>query len=138
MNIGNDINWKALIIGSAITAGLIIIASNGYDWLYLFSAIGIIYVGYTAKNVKHGIILGGLAATPIVVLAFQGNLGEFKGFFSTSTGIITSAIIIVLVGAFIGFVGAWAKRSREKAKVEYEKQQKKGKNKKKNKKKNNN
>jgi hypothetical protein len=131
MNIANDINWKALIIGSAITAGLIIIASNGFDWLYLFSAIGLIYVGYTSKNVKYGIVLGALAATPIVVLAFQGTLGEFKGFFLTPTGIIISAVVIMLVGAFIGFVGAWAKRSRVKAKEEYEKKGKKGKNKKK-------
>ena len=52
MDLMNDINWKSLIIGAAITAAIIIIASNGYEWLYLFSAIGIIYVGYMAKNIK--------------------------------------------------------------------------------------
>ncbi len=138
MDLMNDINWKSLIIGAAITAAIIIIASNGYEWLYLFSAIGIIYVGYMAKNIKYGAILGAVAATPIVILAFQGTLGTFSGFFSTETGIISSVVIILLVGAFIGFVGAWGKRDRMKAKEEYEKKQKIGKNKKKNKKKNNN
>jgi uncharacterized Tic20 family protein len=42
--------------------------------------------------------------------------------------------MILLIGAFVGFVGAWTKRSREKAMVEYEKKQQIGKNK--NKKKN--
>ena len=42
-------------------------------------------------------------------------------------------ILILLVGAFVGFVGAWTRRSREKALVQYEKQQKTGKNKKKSK-----
>lgn len=133
-----DINLKSLIIGAAITAAIIIIASHGYDWLYLFSAIGIIYVGYTAKNIKQGTLLGAVASTPIIVLAFQGNLGTFSGFFSTDIGIISLVIIVLLVGAFIGFVGAWGKRDRIKAKEEYEKKQKIGKNKKKNKKKNNN
>lgn len=137
MNI-NDIDWKSLIIGAAVTAAIIIVASHGYDWLYLFSAIGIIYVGYTAKNVKYGTILGAVAATPIIVLAFQGNLGTFSGFFATEIGVISLVILILLVGAFIGFVGAWGKRDRIKAKEEYEKKQKIGKNKKKNKKKNNN
>lgn len=133
-----DINLKSLIIGAAITAAIIIIASHGNDWLYLFSAIGIIYVGYTAKNIKQGTLLGAVASTPIIVLAFQGNLGTFSGFFSTDIGIISLVIIVLLVGAFIGFVGAWGKRDRIKAKEEYEKKQKIGKNKKKNKKKNNN
>lgn len=42
------------------------------------------------------------------------------------------------MGAFIGFIGALIKKSREKAKEDYEKKQKIGKNKKKKKKKNNN
>ena len=131
MDFNNDIDWKSLVIGAAVTAGLIIIASQGYDWLYLFSAIGIIYVGYTSKNIKYGAALGALAATPIVVLAFQGTLGSFTGFFSTPTGTICLVLIILLVGAFIGFVGAWGKRDRIKAKEEYEKKQNIGKNKKK-------
>ena len=122
-----DIDWKSLIIGAAVTAGLIILAAHTYDWLFLFSAIGLIYVGYTAKNIKYGIILGALAAT------FQGTFGEFSGFFSTPTGTVSLVLIILLVGAFIGFVGAWAKRSREKALKEQEKKQKIGKNKNKNK-----
>ena len=45
-------------------------------------------------------------------------------------------VLIIVVGAFVGLVGAWTKRSRENAREQYEKQQKIGKNK--NKKKNKN
>lgn len=139
MDINKDIDWKSLIIGAAITAGLIIIASTTkFDWLMLFSSIGLLYVGYNAKNIKYGAVLGAFAATPIVYLAFIGTFGEFNGFFTTETGTITLVISILLIGALIGVVGAWTKNSREKAKIEYEKKQKIGKNKKKNKKKNNN
>ena len=132
MNFANDVDFKALVIGAAISAGLVIIASKGLEWLMLFSSVGLLYVGYTAKNIKYGAILGAIAATPIAYLALTGTLGEFSGFFLTDFGAISVILIILLIGAFIGFVGAWAKRSREKAKVEYEKKQNIGKNKKKN------
>jgi Na+-transporting methylmalonyl-CoA/oxaloacetate decarboxylase gamma subunit len=61
-------------------------------------------------------------------------MGQFDGFFLTETGIITVTLIILIVGAVVGFVGAWTKRSRVKALEQYEKQQKIGKNKKKGKK----
>ena len=131
MNFANDVDFKALVIGSAISAGLIIIASKGLDWLMLFSSVGLLYVGYTAKNIKYGAILGAIASTPIIYLALTGTFGEYSGLFLTELGAISVVILILLVGAFIGFVGAWAKRSREKAKVEYEKKQNIGKNKKK-------
>lgn len=134
MDLASDVDFKALVIGAAISAGLTIIASRGLEWLMLFSSVGLLYVGYTAKDIKYGAILGAIAATPIVYLALTGTFGEFSGFFLTDFGAISVVIIILLIGAFIGFVGAWAKRSREKAKVEYEKKQKIGKNK--NKKKN--
>ena len=47
---------------------------------------------------------------------------------------IAVVALIIIVGAIVGLVGAWTKISREKAKVEYEKQQNIGKNKKKKKK----
>jgi hypothetical protein len=138
MDLANDIDFKSLIIGAALSAGIVIIASQGYDWLMLMSSVGLLYVGYKAKDLKYGAILGAVASTPIVYLAFIGTLGEFSGFYSTQVGTISLVILILLIGALIGFVGAWAKRSREKAKIDYEKKQNIGKNKKKNKKKNNN
>lgn len=134
MSLKEDIDWKALIIGAAITTTLVILASSGYEWLYLFSAIGLIYVGYSGKNLIYGTVLGAVASIPLVYLAFDGLLGEFTGFFATAAGSVVLALIILLVGAFVGFVGAWGKRDRIKAKTEYEKKQKIGKNKKKNKK----
>ena len=135
MDLVNDIDFKSLVIGAAISAGIVIIASQGYDWLMLMSSVGLLYVGYKAKNVKYGAILGAIASTPIVYLTFIGTLGEFSGYFSTQVGTISVVILILLIGALIGFVGALMKRSREKAKIDYEKKQKIGKNK--NKKKNN-
>ena len=38
MDLRNDIHWKSLIIGAAISTTIVIIASKGYDFLYLFSA----------------------------------------------------------------------------------------------------
>ena len=91
----------------------------------------LIYVGWTAKNIKYGIILGAIAATPMIYLTLvMGTFGN-DPFYTTTTGLITVVALFLILGAFIGLVGAWAKRSREKAKVEYEKQQKIGKNKKK-------
>ena len=137
MALKGDIDLKALIIGAAASAAMVIIGSYGYDWAYLFASIGLLYVGYTAINIKYGAILGALASTPIVYLMFQGALGEFSGeFFTSPTGTVSVVVLILLIGALIGFVGAWAKRDRVKAKEEYEKKQKIGKNK--NKKKNNN
>ncbi|MGN0177367.1 MAG: hypothetical protein ACI389_06010 [Methanobrevibacter sp.] len=129
MNIFSGINVKALIFGAAMAAACIIIGYNWNDWLYAFSAIGLIYVGYGQPNIKTGTIMGALAATPIVVLTFQGYLGTFDGFFLTETGIMSVALLIIGVGAFIGFVGAWTKRDRIKAVEQYNKQKNIGKNK---------
>ena len=128
-----DINVKALVFGAAIAAAFIIFGWQFWDWFYPFSAIGLLYAGYGQDSIKKGTIIGAFASTPIIVLTFQGYLGAFDGFFLTEDGILTVALIILLVGAFVGFVGAWAKRDRMKALAEYEKKQKIGKNKNKNK-----
>ena len=128
------INIKALVFGAAIAAAFILFGYQYWDWFYPFSAIGLIYAGYGQDNLKAGTLMGLLASTPIVVLTLQGYMGQFDGFFLTETGIITVTLIILIVGAVVGFVGAWTKRSRVKALKQYEKQQKIRKNKKKNKK----
>ena len=140
MDLKNDIDWKSFIIGAAITAGIVIFASNneGLDWLMYFASIGLLYVGWTAKNIKYGAVLGALAAIPLIYLALVMETFGNEPFYSTTTGIITVIVVFLIFGALIGVVGAWAKSSREKAKIEYEKQQKIGKNKNKKKKKNNN
>ncbi|WP_407415155.1 hypothetical protein [Methanobrevibacter sp.] len=130
----DNIDVKALVFGAAIAAAFIIFGYLYWDWFYPFSAIGLLYAGYAQKDIISGTLIGAFAATPIVALTFQGYLGHFSGFFVTETGMLTVVIIILLVGAFVGLVGAWAKRSRVKAKEEYEKKQKIGKNKNKNKK----
>lgn len=134
MKVVNDIDVKALVFGAAIAGAFILFGWQFWDWFYPFSAIGLLYAGYAQKNIKLGTLMGALASTPIIVLTFQGYMGSFDGYFLTENGILTVALIILLVGAFVGFVGAWAKRSRLKAIEEYEKKQQIGKNK--NKKKN--
>ena len=136
MNKFVDINFKALIFGAAIAAACILFGYQINDWLYPFSAIGLLYAGYGQSNVKMGTLMGAIAATPIVVLTLQGYMGQFSGFFLTENGMMGLTVLIIVVGAFVGLVGAWTKRSRENAREQYEKQQKIGKNK--NKKKNKN
>lgn len=136
MNKFVDINFKALIFGAAIAAACILFGYQINDWIYPFSAIGLLYAGYGQSNVKMGTLMGAIAATPIVVLTFQGYMGQFSGFFLTENGMMGLTVLIIVVGAFVGLVGAWTKRSRENAREQYEKQQKIGKNK--NKKKNKN
>ncbi|AMD16957.1 hypothetical protein TL18_02310 [Methanobrevibacter sp. YE315] len=126
----SDINIKALIFGAAIAAAFILFGYQYWDWFYPFSAIGLLYAGYGQKNVITGTVMGALASTPIVVLTLQGYLGTFEeGFFTTETGVMTVMIIILVIGAFVGFVGAWTKRNRVKAMEEYEKKQNIGKKK---------
>ncbi len=130
-----DINIKALVFGAAIAAAFILFGYQINDWLYPFSAMGLLYIGYGQDSIKKGAILGALGATPIVVLTLQGYMGTFSGdFFLSQTGILSVSAIIILVGAIVGLVGAWTKVNRMKALAEYEKKQKIGKNK--NKKKN--
>lgn len=131
MEIFGDVNYKALVFGAAIAAAFIIFGWMYWDWLYPVSAIGLLYAGYAQKNIKYATIIGAIASTPIIVLTFQGYLGSFDGFFLTETGIMTVALLILFVGAFIGFVGGWAKRDRMRALEQYEKKQNIGKNKKK-------
>lgn len=134
MEILPDVDIKALIFGAAIAAAFILFGYQYNDWLYPFSAIGLLYAGYAQKNIKIGTLAGAFASTPIVVLTLQGYMGTFQeGFFTTENGIITVTLIILLTGAFVGLVGAWAKMNRVKALEEYEKKQNIGKNKKKNK-----
>lgn len=127
-----DIDIKALVFGAAIAAAFIIFGYMYWDWFYPFSAIGLLYAGYAQNSVKKGTIIGALASTPIVVLTLQGYMGTFSGdFFVSETGVMSVTLLILIVGAFVGLVGAWAKRNRVKALEEYEKKQKIGKNKKK-------
>lgn len=126
-----EINIKALVFGAAIAAGFVIFGYMYWDWFYPFSAMGLLYAGYGQKNVTLGTILGALASTPIVILFLEGYFGQPSGFFLTEDGIIAITALILITGAFVGFVGAWAKRNREKALEEHEKKQKIGKTKKK-------
>jgi hypothetical protein len=136
MNKFTDFNFKALVFGAAIAGAFILFGWQISDWLYPFASIGLLYAGYGQNDWKAGTLSGAFASTPIIVLTFQGYMGQFSGFFVTEDGMITLTLLILVIGAFVGFVGAWTKRSRIKALEEQEKRQKIGKNKNKNKKKN--
>lgn len=128
------LNMKALVFGAAIAGACVLFGYQYWEWFYPFAAIGLLYAGYGQDNIKVGTLMGALASTVIVLLALDGYMGQFTGFFATETGILTITAVIIIVGAFIGFVGAWTKRSRLKAMEQYEKQQNIGKKKNKNKK----
>ena len=135
MNKFTDFNFKALVFGAAIAGAFILFGWQINDWLYPFASIGLLYAGYGQNNWKEGTLSGALASTPIIVLTFQGYMGQFDGFFLTQNGMLALAAMIFIIGAFVGFVGAWTKRSREKAleqqaKIGKKKNKKKNKNKK--------
>ncbi len=127
----NDIDWKSLIFGALLSALVVVLASNTYDWIFVFASVGLFYVGYKSKNTIQGCILGAVAAIPLIGLTFNGTLGTLTGFFATELGKITSIIIILLIGGLIGFIGALTKKDREKAKLNYKQKAGKPKNKKK-------
>ena len=131
MNLFENINYKSLIYGIIISIVCVVLGYRTNDLFYPFTAIGLLYVGYCANDIKQGIIVGMITAIPIAILSLFGYLGTFTGFFKTDVGILVLIIIVLLVGAFVGFIGAWVKRNRAKALQEYEKKNKKGKNKKK-------
>lgn len=126
MEFGSEVDFKSVVFGAAFAATCVILGTMYNDMLYAFASIGFLYVGYQAKNIKMGTFLGAFASTPLIYLALDGKLGYIP-----DESKLIMVVAILLVGAFIGLVGAWARKSREKAKVEYEKQQKIGKNKKK-------
>ena len=128
------LNFKALVFGAAIAGAFILFGYQFWDWFYPFSAMGLLYAGYGQDDLKSGVFCGAFASTPIIALTFQGYMGTFEGFFLTQNGMLALTVLILVVGAFVGFVGAWTKRSRVKAMEDYEKKQQIGKNK--NKKKN--
>ena len=131
MKLFDDVNFKALVFGAAIAGTFVICGRIYWDWFYPFAAIGLLYAGYGQKNIKYATVIGAFASTLLVILALDGYFGEFTGFLATETGVIVTALTILLVGAFVGFVGGYVKRSQIKAEEEYNKQQKIGKNKKK-------
>ena len=128
MNKFADINFKALIIGAAIGAIFILFGWKIKDLFYPFASIGLFYAGYGQHDIKIGTLAGAVASIPIIILTFQGCMGSFDGFFLTGNGMLVLALLIIVIGALVGFVGAWTKRSRLE---KYEKKQNIGKNKKK-------
>ena len=120
MDFKNFIDWKSFIMGAAFASFICVVASQyQLDWLYAFAAIGLLYVGYKAKNMKWGAILGAIAATPLFVLAAYGVFGP-----------LSDSSFDPQVGALVGFVGAYTYRNRQRAIAAKEKQAKTGKNKK--------
>ena len=117
MDFKNFIDWKSFIMGAAFASFICVVASQyQLDWLYAFAAIGLLYVGYKAKNMKWGAILGAIAATPLFVLAAYGVFGPL------SDSSFDPQVRM--------FVTAYTYRNRQRAIAAKEKQAKTGKNKK--------
>ena len=125
-----ELNVKSIVYGIIISVVCILLGYKVNDLFYPFVAAGLLYAGYSSANIKEGLIAGAITAIPIVILTLLGYLGSFSGFFKTTVGTVLLIIIILIVGAFVGFIGAWAKRDRQKALENYNKKGKK-KNKKK-------
>lgn len=132
MDLIHDINWKSLIIGSAISTIIFIIASNGHQALYAATSIGLIYVGYKSESIKKGAILGAVASLPLVYLGITGAFDSItnNGLGANNTQIIMS-ILLLLVGSLIGGIGGLGYKNNMKTLKEKERKGKIGKNKKK-------
>ena len=132
MDFKNFIDWKSFIMGAAFASFICVVASQyQLDWLYAFAAIGLLYVGYKAKNMKWGAILGAIAATPLFVLAAYGVFGPLSdSSFDPQVSMFVTLIAVLMVGALVGFVGAYTYRNRQRAIAAKENQAKTGKNKK--------
>ena len=125
MDFKNFIDWKSFIMGAAFASFICVVASQyQLDWLYAFAAIGLLYVGYKAKNMKWGAILGAIAATPLFVLAAYGVFGPLSdSSFDPQVSMFVTLIAVLMVGAY-------TYRNRQRAIAAKEKQAKTGKNKK--------
>lgn len=110
-----NFDFKSLVFGAAIAAGFVILGSMYNEFLYAFASIGFLYVGYNAPNIKTSALLGAFASTPVMYLALDGVFREIP---PTEQGRITMIIAILIVGMLVSVIGAWAKRSRVKAKEE--------------------
>ena len=134
MSLFEGINIKSIIYGAIISVICIILGHEVNDLFYPFIAVGLLYAGYSSTGIKQGMLAGCIAAIPIAILTIFGFLGALKGFLATMAGNITLIIIMLLLGVFIGFIGAWTKRDRVKALEEYNNKNSKGKKKNKKKK----
>ena len=117
MDFKNFIDWKSFIMGAAFASFICVVASQyQLDWLYAFAAIGLLYVGYKAKNMKWGAILGAIAATPLFVLAAYGVFGPLSdSSVNPQVTMLITLIVVLIVGALVGFVGAYTYRNRQRA-----------------------
>lgn len=108
-----DINWKSLIIGSAIFSFIVVLAmDNQLDILLVFSSAGLLYIGYASKNRLQGIVLGAIGTVPLfLVTVFTERLGAISG----NNLVIWILISFLAIGAFCGFTGAYFSESRKKA-----------------------
>ncbi len=112
-----EIDLKALIFGAAAYAFFPLVAYQyQQDILMVFSAIGPLYIGYTAKTELKSIILGIVGATPLLYLAFLGYLGPYG---SGEMADIIITIGVLGLGALMGFFGGYLYRDRQRAQERY-------------------
>lgn len=131
MNLKTDIHWQSFIIGSAFCAFIASFAFNqGFDWLIAFASIGLLWVGYKGKNMVWGTVLGAIGALPLYVIAVYGGFGPISTeAFDITTMMILLLIVVLILGAMLGFVGTLFNKNRSKAIAEKERKAKIGKNK---------
>ena len=105
MDFKNFIDWKSFIMGAAFASFICVVASQyQLDWLYAFAAIGLLYVGYKAKNMKWGAILGAIAATPLFVLAAYGVFGPLSdSSFDPQVSMFVTLIAVLISYYFFQF-----------------------------------
>lgn len=119
----DEIDWKSLIFGAAFCAVLAMIGSEPGLWFFIsIAAIGLLYIGYEAKNAIWGAILGAVGTMPLFLVGLEGGLGTIT---LTTISITVLLISCLVIGAVTGFVGYLVKKNRNKAMEMKEKELKK-------------
>lgn len=112
-DIFQDINWKSLIIGAALFAFIVVLATDyQLDFLLVFSSAGLLYIGFKSKDKIQGAVLGALGTLPLFLVTV---LTERLGAINEESLVILILISFLAIGAFCGFTGAYFAKSRKKA-----------------------
>ncbi|RBQ23054.1 hypothetical protein ALNOE001_11770 [Candidatus Methanobinarius endosymbioticus] len=112
-DIYENINLKSLIIGAALFAFIVVLATEyNLDILLIFSSVGLLYIGYGSRNKLQSVVLGAIGTLPLfIATVFFERLGPITG------ENITLLILIsfLAIGAFCGFTGFYFSENRKKA-----------------------
>lgn len=112
-NLVKDIDYKSLIIGTLLFT-VTVLLSLTYEQLYFLSYltfIGLLYIGYKAKDYLKGIFLSIIATLPTYIIILYLNPQEIVK--NLDIGLMT-LIGLIIVGVLGGFLGVYLYKYQKK------------------------